>query len=288
MSYTRPNHDAAYATFAGLPGYSRPNSDVAYASFVVVAYDDIEARIAAASPLRAAAFLAYVAPLGRVLVHGPLLSTAARIRGEQPPFAMLAVPGPLGAPAPLLLHDFSAAFSFGVVPRFRGYLVGAFGDLCVPISSCQGTLRLDADGYLQMVVPNAMAYESELLAAESFRVTMAGVFGGVPIEIVIAEADMAGGGVSLAYGAHSHSATVSGLPAAHVGPTAGDGLRRSLTGVRATFTASGSARVRCDIDWLLRPGYTAVTSGLEFETGYVNFYMSAEGDSFMDVGWSSN
>jgi hypothetical protein len=284
VSYTRPDHDAADATFAGLPGYSRPGHDAAYAAFAEVTYEDIEARVAAASPLGAAAVLAYVAPLGWVQVAGPL-SDAIRIRGEQPPFGMLAVPGPLGTPAPLLLHDFSAAFAVGrVVPRIRGYLVGAFGVLCVPISSCQGTLRLGDDGYLQMVVPNARAYQDALLATESFYVTMAGVFGGLPTESILAAADLTGGGVSLAFGGFSQSATISGRPAAYVGPTEGNGLRRELTGVRAVFATLASRRVRCDVDWLLRPGYTAVADGAEFNVDYLNFYWQAEGDVFMDVG----
>ena len=58
---------------------------------------------------------------------------------------------------------------------------------------------------------------------------------------------------------------------------------RALTGLR-TVSSGSSLRVRCAVDWLLRPGHRAYVQGVPFVVRYINYYAPAGFDSYMDVG----
>ncbi len=58
---------------------------------------------------------------------------------------------------------------------------------------------------------------------------------------------------------------------------------RALTGVRSISSGSGM-RVRCAVDWLLRPGHRAFADGVPFVVDYINYYSPTGFDSYMDVG----
>jgi len=73
--------------------------------------------------------------------------------------------------------------------------------------------------------------------------------------------------------------TISGY--ATLSPPQG-ALTRTLANVRSE-SSSGGFRVRCDIDWFLRPGHTAVSRGTSFVVSYINYYVNAS-DQYMDVG----
>ena len=59
--------------------------------------------------------------------------------------------------------------------------------------------------------------------------------------------------------------------------------KRQLTGVRSISTGSGNIRVRCAIDWMLRPGQTAIVDGVEFVVGFINYYVTGS-DAYCDTG----
>jgi hypothetical protein len=59
-------------------------------------------------------------------------------------------------------------------------------------------------------------------------------------------------------------------------------LVRTLRKIRSVNATPG-LRARCEIDWRLRPGMTAVINGLPITAAYINYYVSAA-DSYMDVG----
>lgn len=58
---------------------------------------------------------------------------------------------------------------------------------------------------------------------------------------------------------------------------------RTLRDVRLITSSSGGTRVRCAIDWLLRPAQRAAVDGDEFVVAYINWYANGD-DEFMDVG----
>ena len=90
--------------------------------------------------------------------------------------------------------------------------------------------------------------------------------------------------MSLAQGPTNYTATIAGYQEQQ--PESGAGISRTLEGVRSWTVSSGKRRARCAIDWLLRPGQTAVTSTDSFTVSYINFYVPGGGDSYMDVGES--
>lgn len=58
-----------------------------------------------------------------------------------------------------------------------------------------------------------------------------------------------------------------------------------MTGLRSIYTTStGKTRARCDIDWFLRPGDTAVVDGENVTVSYINYYVPSIGDAYMDIG----
>jgi hypothetical protein len=57
---------------------------------------------------------------------------------------------------------------------------------------------------------------------------------------------------------------------------------RTLQKIRSV-NASPGLRARCEIDWRLRPGMTAIMNGVAITAAYINYYVNAS-DSYMDVG----
>ena len=57
---------------------------------------------------------------------------------------------------------------------------------------------------------------------------------------------------------------------------------RVMTAVRS-LTSDPGIRVRCNIDWYLRPGQEATARGKTFTVAYLNYYVTSE-DEYMDVG----
>lgn len=282
MSYSRPAYNAAYATFNGLSAYTREDYNNAWATFEPITYTEVDAYVAAASPLGSPQ-LVVSNPVTGVLSVASVLQTPALL-GNVVPFGQLIVDSPLGAQNLLCLHDFTIAPS-GAVSKVYVYLVTPGGDIRVPASSCQGTVQLDETGYLQAVVPNAGAYIDNIEATTEFYVTRVNTFASSEVEVVVARATVSN--VSLAQGSFNYSATISGSVDAFPDPP--DPLptayERDLRGIRVIFSTNASRRVRCGIDWLLRPGFNAVLfDSTTFSVDYINFYMSADSDHFMDVG----
>lgn len=68
------------------------------------------------------------------------------------------------------------------------------------------------------------------------------------------------------------------------GPPPSEGeSARALTGVRSLSQYGSLTRVRADIDWLLRPGMTALAGGRTLNVAYINYYVSGN-QAYMDVG----
>lgn len=196
--------------------------------------------------------------------------------------AWVQAPSPLGAPAVLATHDFSAAMGDSIT-RFVMDLITPDGTVRVPISSWQATLQSGSSCYVQCVVPACMTWVDAINAATEFviyrRADVPGTALAIEYEMARSPAEQA----QFDQGPQRYTCTLSGYPDAFAEdldpPTAYD---RTLLGVRSI--SSGSAmRVRCAVDWLLRPGHRAYVGAAPMIVRYINYYATG-GDSYMDVG----
>ena len=160
---------------------------------------------------------------------------------------------------------------------------GVLDAIRVPISSWQATVQTGRASYAQAVIPAATAWVGpvddrsggEFIIYRGVRYS-----DGSTQESELARAPL--GDVRFDVGPTNATMTISGYATI---PASATSLTRTLQNVRSESTGIG-LRVRCDIDWFLRPGHTAITRGTPFTVGYINYYANAS-DEFMDVGEGS-
>ena len=299
MAYTRPSATAADFSFAGLAAYTRPAASAADLSF---APGTAEGFIACASPLGAALVLAAFDVRALASANGPLQSPtalaassfgsvaaasplgAARVTASFPIVALCASASPLGAIYALAYHDFTAQLA-AASTRYVMDLTTPGGLVRVPISSWQATLRTGASNYVQCVVPAVADWVASINAATAFTITRtATTLYGASVEYEMAAAPLEQ--IQLSQGPTNYSATLSGYSTAFAEDEAPDAAYdRYLTGVRSVDSGSSGMRVRCAIDWLLRPAQRAyLPDASSFIVGYINFYQPQGNDSYMDAG----
>ena len=223
--------------------------------------------------LNAAAMAAAAGPLG-----------AVRAVGTIPLASFAAAASPLGTPYALAYHDFTGQLG-DAVTRYVMDLTTPGGLVRVPISSWQATLRTGASNYVQCVVPAVADWVASINAATAFTITRtATTLDGAPVEYEMAAAPLEQ--IQLSQGPTNYSATLSGYSTAFAEDEAPDAAYdRYLTGVRSVDSGSSGMRVRCAIDWLLRPAQRAyLPDSSSFIVGYINFYQPQGNDSYMDVG----
>ncbi len=197
--------------------------------------------------------------------------------------ALLSNLGPLGAFQALASHDFTSQLDEAAPNLYVMDLVTPSGLVRVPISSWQATLQTDVQSYVQCVVPAVTDWVPDIEAATEFVISRIGMLlNGDAVEYEMARAPAQT--VSLNGGSYNYTATISGYTAALEAvedPPAS--LDRTLTGVRTVSRNSGNTRVRCDIDWLLRPGQRAYLDAEPIIVSFVNYYVPGF-DQYMDVG----
>jgi hypothetical protein len=155
-----------------------------------------------------------------------------------------------------------------------------FDPLTVPISSWQGTLQIGRSSYLQAVVPAAAEIYSEIHARADgvFAIYRGSRFAsGFVNRVEMARAPLQQ--VRLDRVPQRATVTMSGYTTEFGGESVGD---RVLQRVRS-LSATPGYRVRCEIDWYLRPGDNATAEGITFPVAYINYYANAR-DSYMDAG----
>jgi len=214
---------------------------------------------------------------------GAMLGSAA-VTAYSQPAAMAVAASPLGTPYALAYHDFTAQIS-AASTRYVMDLTTPGGLVRVPISSWQATLRTGASNYVQCVVPAVADWVASINAATAFTITRtATTLDGASVEYEMAAAPLEQ--IQLSQGPTNYSATLSGYSTAFAEDEAPDAAYdRYLTGVRSVDSGSSGMRVRCAIDWLLRPAQRAyLPDASSFIVGYINFYQPQGNDSYMDVG----
>jgi hypothetical protein len=157
---------------------------------------------------------------------------------------------------------------------------GVLDPVRIPISSWQATVQLGRASYAQAVIPAALQWAdavSDRAGGEFILYRGVRFSDGTTRESELARAPLQT--VTLDTGPTNATMRVSGYE--RLSPPA-TGLTRTLQNVRSESTTNG-LRVRCDIDWFLRPGHTAISRGTPFTVAYINYYANAA-DSYMDVG----
>jgi len=216
---------------------------------------------------------------GYVSVPAPGLPAIQAVFEQE--FAWVSAPSPL---APIRAYGISDFQGFGY-PQV--YYWAEFGDLKLPISSWQATLQIgERSSYVQCVVPAALQYFADI-AAIGVGGKLAIIRGEIFPNGDQKESEVASVSVSdypYQRGPNRETVTLSGygrLSFIEV-DSASPGATRQLPGVQ-TITVQNGVRVRCDVDWVIRPGMTAIADGVDFTVSYINYYVN-QNQQFMDVG----
>ncbi len=297
MAYTRPSASSADFSFAGLAAYTRPAPDAADLTFEDILQGMISApsvlgsaRAVAAITVESSALMPAILGAARALagtatgwvaVASPL--GAVRVTGSYPIIGLCVAASPLGAALAKAFHDFTGLIG-DAITYYVMDLTTPGGTVRVPISSWQATLQTGAKCYVQAVVPAVSAWIDAINDATEFIVTRAADTSVGRIEYEMARAPLEQ--ISISKGPTNYTATLSGYSTAFAENEEPDAAYdRTLTGIRSVTTGTSATRVRCAIDWLLRPGQRAYyDDGASFVVSYINYYVPATGDAYMDVG----
>lgn len=265
-----------------------------------------QARIAATSPLQFAAGVAYVQPvamgaattplgavqaIARQPVHARMAASAllgsVQALAYQRPVAQGLASTPLGSVAAVLYHDFSGVPDVANASIFYACQLVDDGVVLatVPMSSWQATLRYGLNYYVQAVFPGIDSLTDTLLnlpiGTEFVIFRGARLPDGTSVlqEMVRAPCQT----VRFDGGSWNKTCTVRGYMKSLIAPgeTPQPGPR-ALKNVRTLSVDGGDRRIRCGVDWFLRPGQPVVVNGINAIAGNINYYVSAT-DEYMDV-----
>lgn len=199
----------------------------------------------------------------------------------------ITLPAILGSPSIVGRHDFTSA----VADLSTTYVMDLLDDegarVRVPISSWQSTQQTVNACYLACVVPACAPWAEAIEEATHFAISRcATIADGRVIESEMARAPLET--IQFDEGPTNYTASLSGysdpVEADEDPPAFTD---RELQGVRSVSVYATGLRIRCAIDWLLRPSQRALFGETSFLVSYINYYASANTasvDEYMDVG----
>ena len=195
----------------------------------------------------------------------------------------LSIGSPLGAVEITAFNDFTGVLG-DAVTLFVMDLITPTGTARIPISSWQATLQTGSSNYVQCVIPACTIWVSAINTATEFVISRRAVLpDGSAIEYEMARAPV-NTAPTIDRGPERHTCTLSGYSDAFAEvenpPAVYD---RTLTGIRS-ISSGASYRVRCAVDWLLRPGHRAFVGGAPFVVSFINYYAPSNFDCYMDVG----
>ena len=259
--------------------YCRSSAPTPLGTALVLANAPTTVKASAPTPLGIAS--AYALTPFYAWANAPTPLGSASVVGYIPTAARAKAPSPLGACLSVALHDFTGAISPYAVTRYVMDLITPSGTVRVPISSWQATLRTGASSYVQCVIPAAQPWGAAINAATSFRIYRRAVTtGGQVFEYLMAEAPA--DTPQFDRGPTNPTCTLSGYAPGFAGQDVSPGTDRTLTGIRS-ISSGASYRVRCAVDWLLRPGQRGVVDGVPFVVEWINYYVNTN-DAYMEVG----
>lgn len=242
-------------------------------------YGDITSLAAADGPLGT------VSTLGAFLVSGLVEVSSIfgdiKVLAKQITYGIAAAESMLGSSYVTAWHDFYTFLSDDPRHFYTMQLQTSAGTVRVPISSWQASLHVEDASFVQCVVPAADQWVDELGEAESFVIfRKTTLIDGREIEAVLANAPLQT--LTFAKGGFNSSATLQGyLTELAISPNAP--ATPTLRDVQTVFTYADGIRVRCAIDWQLRPGMTCYYGTTPVVVEYINYYVT-QGQAYMDVG----
>ena len=241
-------------------------------------------HLAAAGPLAGASLVGLVWPIG--LLSAPGVLGAVEILGEVQPVGQISASGPLAQAHIFISHDFTGILdAVGAVDFYVCDLVDDAGTTRAPISSWQGTLQLDGSCYLQAVVPaaadfvaiiNALGTGAEFVISRCARLPDGAV---VVNEMARSPIEQ----LQFDQGPQRFTCTLSGYSGAMTAPEGEGPPLRVLRGLRSVSSGTSGVRVRCAIDWFLRPGAAALAGDVVLIPDWISYYVGG-GDAYMDAG----
>lgn len=245
------------------------------------------ALAAASSPLGTPAALARTNWIGAHAASTGPLGTARAHSWVNAQHARAAATSPLRPAAALGFSDFTPYLSERQTHRYVADLVTPAGLVRVPISSWQATLQTGAANYVQCVVPSCGPWLQQIEDATAFIVSrLASLTDGGTVEVPMARAPVQT--LQIDRGPRNHTASISGYTEAFAAAEVPDArFDRRLQAVRSISQTARGARVRCAIDWLLRPGQRALYADAGMTVAYMNLYVTMNVhsvESYMDVG----
>lgn len=219
------------------------------------------------------------------VINGALINGSASPLAK-PMQANLALPSPLlVSPARfLMLHDFSNAVRGAAV--YYAMEIDDTPPLRLPISSWQATLQVSRANFLQAVVPAVTNHAAQIIASTGKDFVI--YRGAMLPNGSRAETEMARAPLSFRFerGPTNHTCTLSGWSESSF-TAPGEDVHgpgpRILQEIRSQSVYNAGVRVRCAVDWFLRPGQRAIANGHEFVVSWINYYVSSRG-AYMDVG----
>jgi hypothetical protein len=193
----------------------------------------------------------------------------------------------LGQPAVRAFHDWTGRLAALITERHVMDLSTPGGLVRVPISSWQATLQTGGACFASCVIPACGVWIDTLALATAFSVKRIAVLSsGEKIEVEVAAAPLQT--LQIDQGPTNHTASLSGygdaVPAVDNPSAVYD---RTLAGLRSISTYSSGARVRCKMDWLLRPAMRALYADTSMVVAYINYtatLTSGGVEAYMDVG----
>lgn len=198
-------------------------------------------------------------------------------------FARADVPSMLGTANPLATHDFTSVLG-DAITYYVMDLTTPSTVVRVPISSWQATLQTGLSNYVQCVVPAVSAYVSAINAATQFKISRLVEVPGLVAPLTYEMASAPVQTTTFDQGPFRYTCTISGYSSGFApNETPSAAYNRIMQGIRSISINQGGTRVRCSIDWLLRPSQRVFASSEEFIVSYINYYVG-ENDAYMEVG----
>ncbi len=247
---------------------------------MIYAGEIVSGQMQEPGPLGAEAAFGDVTIAGFVSDATPLQAPVAM--GAVPYIGRSACTSMLGALAALGRTDFTAEVEAKTY-QYACDLLTPTGIVRVPISSWQATLQTTISSYAQVVIPAVTQWVDAVESATEFIVSRKGFAadGSELIEAAIVSAPVQT--IRYDQGPYRHTCTLSGYSTGYAEDAdPPEEYDRTLTGVRSVSISESSTRVRCEVDWLLRPSQRATFADEQIVASRISYYVNTS-DAYMEV-----
>lgn len=222
------------------------------------------------------ALLGGVGAAGRISVESSLSAPALEARAL---WSAISVPIACGSPAAYGESSFDGLIPATSKLTYLLKVATPSGMVTIPVSSWSATLQTDAKNYVGAVIPNCEPWLATLDVGTEFVIYRKAVWPGGSVEHEMARAPLES--VRTDRGGTNYTASIQGYSDAFPELT-NPPSTRALTNVRTVSSYETGTRMRCEIDWILRPGMTASFAEIELTVSSISYFVQV-GDEYMDV-----